>query len=139
MRLESFALFGARISGKCANCGAPKVAAWGLATWDGLRAPPEHPEHLSIAATLDAARDVAGDGHHFRAVQLPFNLAMAEGFDLVAMGRPLLRQPDLVNRLPERELADVIAAVRTGSAVGIRRAIGARKADIRAQFPQVFG
>jgi aryl-alcohol dehydrogenase-like predicted oxidoreductase len=55
-----------------------KLAAWGLATWDGLRAPPEHPEHLSIAATLETARDVAGDGHHFRAVQLPFNLAMAQ-------------------------------------------------------------
>ena len=26
-----------------------KIAAWGLATWDGLRVPPEHPEHLSMA------------------------------------------------------------------------------------------
>ena len=30
-------------------------------------------------------------------------LAMAEGFDLVALGRPLLREPDLVNRLRSRE------------------------------------
>jgi predicted aldo/keto reductase-like oxidoreductase len=28
----------------------------------------------------EIAREVAGDGHHFRVVQLPFNLAMAEAF-----------------------------------------------------------
>jgi 2,4-dienoyl-CoA reductase-like NADH-dependent reductase (Old Yellow Enzyme family) len=33
------------------------------------------------------------------------DLAMAEGFELVAMGRPLLREPDLVNRLRSREVA----------------------------------
>ena len=32
-------------------------------------------------------------------------LAMAEGFDLVALGRPLLRDPDLVNRLRSRAAA----------------------------------
>ena len=31
-------------------------------------------------------------------------LAMAEGFDLVALGRPLLRDPDLVNRLQSRDV-----------------------------------
>ena len=59
--------------------GSGKIAAWGLATWDGLRAPPEHPEHLSLQETLAMARDVGGEGHHFRAVQLPFNLGMAQG------------------------------------------------------------
>jgi aryl-alcohol dehydrogenase-like predicted oxidoreductase len=58
--------------------GAGKIAAWGLATWDGLRAPPEHPEHLSLAETLAVAREVAGQAHHFRAVQLPLNLGMAQ-------------------------------------------------------------
>ena len=48
-----------------------RIAAWGLATWDGLRVPPEHPEHLSLAAMLDLAEEVGGAGHHFRAVQLP--------------------------------------------------------------------
>jgi aryl-alcohol dehydrogenase-like predicted oxidoreductase len=60
------------------EAGAGRIAAWGLATWDGLRVPPEHPEHLSLADTLASAREVAGDGHHFRAVQLPSNLGMAE-------------------------------------------------------------
>ena len=59
--------------------GDGRIGAWGLATWDGLRVPPEHPEHLSIAATAEIARQAAGGEHHFAAVQLPVNLAMAQG------------------------------------------------------------
>ena len=55
-----------------------KIGAWGLATWDGLRVPPEHPEHLSLDATFEIAREVGGEEHHFAAVQLPVNLAMAQ-------------------------------------------------------------
>ncbi len=51
-----------------------KIAAWGLATWNGLRVPPEHPEHLSLALARDLAEKVGGVSHHFRAVQLPFSL-----------------------------------------------------------------
>ena len=35
------------------------IAQWGLATWDGLRAPPEHPEHLSMAEVARFAAEVA--------------------------------------------------------------------------------
>ena len=59
--------------------GEGKIARWGLATWDGLRVPPEHPEHLSLAETEAIAREVGGTDHHFAAVQLPVNLAMAQG------------------------------------------------------------
>jgi aryl-alcohol dehydrogenase-like predicted oxidoreductase len=55
-----------------------KIARWGLATWDGLRVPPEHPEHLSLAETSTVAQEVAGRDHHFVGVQLPVNLAMAQ-------------------------------------------------------------
>ena len=55
-----------------------KIAAWGLATWDGLRVPPEHPEHLSMENALGIAGEVGGEEHHFTAVQLPVNLAMAQ-------------------------------------------------------------
>src|SRR5262249_22490510 len=54
------------------------IASWGLATWDGLRVPPEHPEHLSLDEVRAVAAEVAGPEHHFRAVQLPVNLAMAQ-------------------------------------------------------------
>jgi hypothetical protein len=52
-----------------------KVAAWGLATWDGLRVPPEHPEHLSLEAVLAITAEAGGKGHHFAAVR--FVAAMA--------------------------------------------------------------
>ncbi|HEX4440192.1 MAG TPA: aldo/keto reductase [Thermoanaerobaculia bacterium] len=54
------------------------IAAWGLATWDGLRVPPEHPEHLSLEAVRAIAEEVGGEGHRFRGVQLPVNMAMAQ-------------------------------------------------------------
>ncbi len=52
--------------------------AYGLATWDSLRVPREHPGHLSLEATVEVAREVAGDDHGFRFIQFPFNLAMSE-------------------------------------------------------------
>jgi aryl-alcohol dehydrogenase-like predicted oxidoreductase len=55
-----------------------RIARWGLATWDGLRVPPEHPEHLSLAEIVAVAEEVAGTDHHFAAIQLPVNLAMAQ-------------------------------------------------------------
>jgi aryl-alcohol dehydrogenase-like predicted oxidoreductase len=55
-----------------------RIASWGLATWDGLRAPPEHPDHLGLEETIAAAREVAGEAHHFAAVQLPVNVVMAQ-------------------------------------------------------------
>lgn len=57
---------------------AGDIGVWGLATWDGLRVPPEHPEHLSMSGTLEIAREVSGDKHHFCAVQAPINLAMPQ-------------------------------------------------------------
>ena len=57
---------------------AGRIAAWGAATWDGLRVPPDHPDHLSLEALLAVARKVGGEGHRFRAVQLPTNLGMTQ-------------------------------------------------------------
>ena len=54
------------------------IARWGLATWDCLRVPPRHPAHVSLEECLGIAREVAGDGHHFQAVQAPVNLAMPQ-------------------------------------------------------------
>ena len=55
-----------------------RIAAWGVATWDALRVPPSHPAHLSLTEIAAAARDVAGELHHFAAVQAPINLAMPQ-------------------------------------------------------------
>jgi aryl-alcohol dehydrogenase-like predicted oxidoreductase len=75
---------------------AGEIGVWGLATWDGLRVPQEHPEHVSMAKILEAARDVAGEKHHFCAVQLPVNLAMPQAISypsqMIGQGKvPVLR------------------------------------------------
>ena len=76
--------------------GDGRIARWGLATWDGLRVPPEHPEHLSLADVSAVAREVAGDGHHFAAVQLPVNLAMAQALAYPSQVGPAGRAPALI-------------------------------------------
>jgi aryl-alcohol dehydrogenase-like predicted oxidoreductase len=55
-----------------------RIGRYGVATWDGFRKPPEAREHLSLAALVEAAATVGGSGHHFRVVQLPYNLGMPE-------------------------------------------------------------
>lgn len=57
---------------------AGDIAAYGCATWNGLRVPPDAREHVSLEELVGAAREVAGDAHHFQYVQLPVNLAMSE-------------------------------------------------------------
>lgn len=63
-----------------------KICAYGAATWNAFRVAPEGREALSIAEVLHAAEEAGGKGHHFRAVQLPFNLAMPEA--LLAKTQP---------------------------------------------------
>lgn len=57
-----------------------KISIYGTATWNGYRARSDSPEALSLERVVETAREVAGDDHHFKVVQLPFNLAMTEAF-----------------------------------------------------------
>ena len=54
------------------------VGIYGVATWDGLRVPPDHPGHLSLQELLTVARQAGGEEHHFMAIQLPVNVVMGE-------------------------------------------------------------
>ncbi len=54
------------------------IGCYGCATWNGLRTPPDARGHLDLSELVGIARDVGGDDHHFRVVQLPINLAMSE-------------------------------------------------------------
>ena len=112
-----------------------EIGAWGLATWDGLRVPPEHPEHLSIAQALETAREMAGEKHHLAAVQLPMNLAMAQALaylsqettdgrqsalaaarsgGLAAFGSASLLQGRLAGDLPE-EIVEAFPEAHSGA------------------------
>ena len=57
---------------------ANKIRWYGAATWNGFRHPPGAADHLPLEAMVALARQTAGDGHHFRFVQLPHNMAMPE-------------------------------------------------------------
>lgn len=58
-----------------------KIRMYGTATWNAFRVTPATPDFVSIEDVVQCARDVAGDDHHFRVVQLPYNLAMPEAFN----------------------------------------------------------
>lgn len=58
------------------------IRAYGAATWNGLRNSPEGKIYLSLDELVEIAREVGGLDHHFRVVQLPFNLAMHEALSL---------------------------------------------------------
>jgi aryl-alcohol dehydrogenase-like predicted oxidoreductase len=57
---------------------AQQIRAYGMATWNAFREDPSSAGYLSLEQMVGIAKDVAGDDHHFRFVQLPFNLAMPE-------------------------------------------------------------
>jgi aryl-alcohol dehydrogenase-like predicted oxidoreductase len=76
------------------------IAAYGCATWNGLRAAPDAKGHLSLADLVSIAREIAGNYHHFRVVQLPINLAMTEA----------IREP--TQRLPSGTLVSVLDAAQ---------------------------
>jgi aryl-alcohol dehydrogenase-like predicted oxidoreductase len=59
---------------------AGKIALYGAATWNGLRVDPGERGYLALAELVGLAREVGGAEHHFRVVQLPYNLAMPEAF-----------------------------------------------------------
>jgi aryl-alcohol dehydrogenase-like predicted oxidoreductase len=59
------------------------IRYYGTATWEGYRRGAGRGA-LSLTALAEAAREIAGDQHHFRFIQLPFNLAMPE-----ALTRPV--------------------------------------------------
>lgn len=55
-----------------------KIAAYGMATWNAFREDVRSAGYLSLEDMISIARETAGEDHHFRFVQLPFNLAMPE-------------------------------------------------------------
>jgi len=73
-------------------CNEGRIGCYGTATWNGYRLETDDEEYLSLAEVLAAARDVAGEQHRFRAVQLPFNLEMDEAATFQNQGDSTLLQ-----------------------------------------------
>jgi aryl-alcohol dehydrogenase-like predicted oxidoreductase len=75
------------------------IRAYGMATWNSFRDDPKAAGYLSLKEMADIAKDVGGDDHHFRFVQLPFNIAMPE-----ALTRP--------NQMIDGKLVPMVQAAR---------------------------
>jgi aryl-alcohol dehydrogenase-like predicted oxidoreductase len=74
-----------------------KILYYGTATWDGYRAEGK----LDLARLAAIADEVGGSAHHFRFVQLPFNLGMVEALE---------RRPESVLDTAERLGITVVAS-----------------------------
>ncbi|HET7440561.1 MAG TPA: aldo/keto reductase, partial [Terriglobales bacterium] len=61
---------------------AGKLRYYGIATWSGLRVMEGSRDYISLFDMADLAREAGGEQHHFRFIQLPFNLAMPEAYGL---------------------------------------------------------
>lgn len=55
-----------------------KLANYGVATWDGFRTAAGSGNHHSLVRMIELAREIGGEDHGFRFIQLPFNIAMPE-------------------------------------------------------------
>jgi aryl-alcohol dehydrogenase-like predicted oxidoreductase len=82
-----------------------KLGVYGAATWSGFRVGPEERQYLEMEELVKVAFEVAGRDHHFRAIQLPFNLAMPEALTLANQ------------QLPDRRGTALRAAVGFGIAI----------------------
>ncbi len=111
------------------------IQYYGTATWEGYRRPPQSKEALSLERLVSIAREIAGDDHHFRFIQLPLNLAMTEAFTsrsegqsvlsaasrygITAVASASLLQARLASNLPG-ELRERLPGVRTDAQFAIQ-------------------
>jgi aryl-alcohol dehydrogenase-like predicted oxidoreductase len=65
-----------------ASVKAGKLRFYGMATWNAFRVAEGSRDYISLSAVAEIAREVGGSSHHFRFIQLPFNLAMTEASTL---------------------------------------------------------
>jgi aryl-alcohol dehydrogenase-like predicted oxidoreductase len=61
---------------------AGEIQYYGMATWNGFRQDTNERDAMQLAELAQIAQEIAGGLHHFRFVQLPFNLGMTEALTL---------------------------------------------------------
>jgi len=59
-----------------------RIQYYGMATWNGFRQNASAGDAMQLAEIAGLAREIAGEHHRFRFVQLPYNLAMTEALTL---------------------------------------------------------
>jgi len=61
---------------------AGEIQFYGMATWNGFRQDARARDAMQLGELAQVAQEIAGGRHHFRFVQLPFNLGMTEALTL---------------------------------------------------------
>lgn len=107
------------------------IGAYGIASWDGFLLPDSDRGHLSLVELFEIALDVGSAEHHFRAVQLPYGLAMGEG----AVARNQLG-PDGNSRALLESLRDTGTAVFASAPLYGGRLLGRIPPFVRRAFPE---
>ncbi len=119
---------------------AGRIRNYGVASWNGFRAEPDARDYHSLEAMVEVARSLAGDGHHFRFIQLPVNLAMpealffqnqklgdeyvstveaAQSFGINAIASGSILQGQVARGLPEA-IRDALGSLETDAQAGIQ-------------------
>jgi aryl-alcohol dehydrogenase-like predicted oxidoreductase len=117
-----------------------RIKYYGVATWNGFRNEPDSEGYHSLEAMVDLARELAGDQHHFRFIQLPVNLAMpealffqnqklgdeyvsvveaAQSFDITVIASGSLLQGQAARGLPEA-IRNALGSLATDAQTGIQ-------------------
>jgi len=117
-----------------------KIRNYGVATWNGFRTEPDSHDYHSLEAMVELARELAGDSHHFRFIQLPVNLAMpealffqnqklgdeyvslveaAQSFGIMAIASGSIMQGQVARGLPE-SIRDSLGSLETDAQSGIQ-------------------
>ena len=81
-----------------------RINYYGAATWNGLRAVPNDKSYLALSELMEAAAEVGGEDHHFRVIQLPYNLGMPEALTL---SNQVLKDASKVSTLAAADAAGI--------------------------------
>ena len=111
-----------------------KIRNYGVATWNGFRVEPNAGGYHSLEQMVEVARDIAGDSHHFRFIQLPVNLAMPEAlfFQNQKVGDEWMTVTDAAHKLGVTVIASgsiLQGQVARGLPEAVRQALGSLATD----------
>jgi aryl-alcohol dehydrogenase-like predicted oxidoreductase len=105
-----------------------KLTHYGVATWNGFRVPPNSGHHHSLVRMVELAREVGGEQHGFRFIQLPFNIAMPEATTVVdeaqQLGVTVVTSASLLQgRIPPRTAIEFVRSTPgiTTALIGMSR------------------
>ena len=111
-----------------------RIHYYGTATWEGYRHREPSREALPLEELAAIAHEIGGEAHHFRFIQIPFNLAMPEAFanrvngenvlEVAArLGISVVASASLYQARLSRNLPDEIRSRLPGAETDAQRAI----------------